>query len=124
MKQGMKRTLLRWLWAGGAAGAGSVVGACSGSSMDVTLSDAGTDAGGGDATLDVLAPSPEASPEGSPLDAASQVDAGPTCALPSDATKAALCVIVSREAIRFIGSDPTFHGKGVPPCDLHDQSNT
>src|SRR6266478_4952781 len=46
-------------------------------------------------------------------DVAVEADAAAACAPPADATKAALCIVFSREAIGFVAADPSFDGKGL-----------
>jgi len=107
----------------------AVVAACGGTSGELTSPDGSIDEAGhgGDAVFDAVATPPEASREGSAdaaaADVASEADAAAACAAPTDATKAALCIIFSREAVGFVAADPSFDGKGLLAVDVHDQAN-
>jgi hypothetical protein len=124
----VKSEILRWAGAVGSAAMWAVAAGCGGSSADLTSPDGAVDGAGGgsssgsDAAVDATAPPPEASAEGS-ADAAPETDAAMTCAPPTDATKAALCIIVSPEAIAFVATDPSFDGKGLLAVDVHDTAN-
>jgi hypothetical protein len=123
----VKKTILRSVGAVGSIAMWGVAAACGGSSVDLTSPDgsidgAGSDSsGGGGSAFEAMAP-PDAAAEDS-ADVAAEANAPMTCAPPTDVTKAALCIIVSPEAIAFVAADPSFDGKGLLAVDVHDTAN-
>ncbi len=123
----VKEAILRWVGAVGSIAMWGVAAACGGSSVDLTSPDgsidgAGSDSsGGGGSAFEAMAP-PDAAAEDS-ADVAAEANAPMTCAPPTDVTKAALCIIVSPEAIAFVAADPSFDGKGLLAVDVHDTAN-
>jgi hypothetical protein len=124
----VKKAMLRWVGAAGSVAMWGVAVACGSSSVDLTSPDgsidgAGTDSSGGDGSaFEAMAPPPDAAAEDS-AEVAAEASAPVTCAPPADGTKAALCIIVSPEAIAFVAADPSFDGKGLLAVDVHDTAN-
>jgi hypothetical protein len=113
------RALIAFL---GLVGFGLVAVACGGavSSPITQASDSGTTSDGpvpGDAISPPLTDSTTVPPDN---DGGVMVDAaGPPCAPPSDPSKAAMCITITPEAIKFL-SDPNFDGKGELVAQVFD----
>ena len=79
--------------------------ACGGDDTAATVGDASTDTRAADVTVD--------SGGGDRMADTATSEGGPTCAPPSDPSKAALCITIAPETIAFIQNDARFDGKGV-----------
>jgi hypothetical protein len=129
----VKTTTILWVSAAGLV-ALSFGAACGGSAVDHTATDGGDEgssSGGGDgpstgpfdATTDAGGDAGATTSDGGGGADGVAADAAPSCAPPTDATKAALCVSFTHDALSFLASDPSFDGKGLLAIDVHDTAN-
>lgn len=105
--------------AGGASGSAGSGGAAGSGGSGGTAGSGGSAGASGDASVEA---SDGAAGDGGAGGGAGDgaAEASDACADPTDASKAALCLVVQPDAITFVPGDPAFDGKGVLAIDLFD----